>query len=97
RRFQYICSTAQTHYAKPTCQYLSGHPIDAAVVQEFFRVLQPAEIDALERVTAQQAAHQRELVRHLEQEVTRLAYAGQRDARPHNCVDPEDRLLAGPL
>jgi hypothetical protein len=76
---------------------LSGRPIDEAVVQEFFRVLQSAEIDALERVTAQQAEHQGELVRHLEQEVTRLEYAAKRAERQYNCVDPENRLIASTL
>ena len=60
-RFQYICRIASSHYSKTNCQYLTGAPIDEAVVQEFFRVLQPAEIDALERVNAKQAEHQREL------------------------------------
>jgi DNA invertase Pin-like site-specific DNA recombinase len=97
RRFQYLCHAAQARYAKPNCQYLSGRPIDEAVVQEFFRVLQSAEIDALERVTAQQAEHQGELVRHLEQEVTRLEYAAKRAERQYNCVDPENRLIASTL
>jgi hypothetical protein len=97
RRFQYICCTAQRHYAKPNCQYLSGSPIDTAVVEEFFRVLHPAEIDALERVRARQAAHHRDLVHHLEQEATRLEYAAHRAERQYQCVDPENRLLASTL
>jgi DNA invertase Pin-like site-specific DNA recombinase len=96
-RFQYICQVAQSRYAQPTCQYLSGRPLDEAVVQEFFRVLQPAEIDALERVNAQQQAHQEEIVRHLGQEATRLEYAAKRAERQYNCVDPENRLIAATL
>src|SRR5262249_23359559 len=49
-RFQYVCNAAHLKYAKRTCQYLAGEPIDAAVVQAFFEVLHPAEIDALEHV-----------------------------------------------
>lgn len=97
RRFQYQCCAAQTRYAKPNCQYLSGRPIDAAVVEEFFRVLQPAEIDALERVSNQQAAHQQELIQHLKQEVVRLEYAAARTERQYNNVDPENRLIAATL
>ena len=96
-RFQYYCHAAQARYAKPNCQYLSGRPIDEAVVQAFFQVLQPAEIDALEQVSTRQAEHQQELVRHLEQEVTRLAYAAHRAERQYNCVDPENRLIAATL
>ena len=96
-RFQYICRIASTHYSKTNCQYLTGAPIDEAVVQEFFRALQPAEIDALERVNAKQAAHQRELETHLEQEVRRLEYAASRAERQYDSVDPENRLIAATL
>jgi DNA invertase Pin-like site-specific DNA recombinase len=96
-RFQYLCHAAQCRYGKPNCQYLSGQPIDDAVVQEFFGVLRPAAIDALQEVTAQQAAHQQELVRHLNLEVKRLEYAAGRAERQYNCVDPENRLIAATL
>jgi hypothetical protein len=88
---------AQARYAKPTCQYLSGGPIDEALLDEFFRVLQPAQIDALERVSARQAEHHQELLRHLEQEVTRLERAARRAERQYNAVDPENRLIAATL
>jgi DNA invertase Pin-like site-specific DNA recombinase len=97
RRFQYNCCSAQSRYAKPNCQYLSGRPIDAAVVAEFFRALQPAEIDALESVSARQTGHQQELIQHLEQEVKRLEYAAGRAERQYNNVDPENRLIAATL
>ena len=97
RRFQYMCHAAQARYAKPNCQYLSGRAIDDAVVREFFRALQPAQINALERVSAQQAGHQQELIQHLEQEVKRLEYAAARAERQYNSVDPENRLIAATL
>jgi DNA invertase Pin-like site-specific DNA recombinase len=96
-RFQYVCNRTQALYAKPTCQYLSGRPIDEAVLDEFFRVLQPAQIDALEQVSARQVEHHQELLRHLEQEVTRLEYAARRAERQYNAVDPENRLIAATL
>ena len=96
-RFQYICRVPSAHYSKTNCQYLTGAPIDEAVVQEFFRVLQPAEIDALERVNAKHATHQRELENHLEQQVKRLEYAASRAERQYDSVDPENRLIAATL
>ncbi|HMB06662.1 MAG TPA: recombinase family protein, partial [Isosphaeraceae bacterium] len=96
-RFQYVCSTARSSHARPNCQYLTGRPIDEAVVEEFFRVLRPAEIDAMERVEARRADHQRELERHLEQEVKRLEYAARRAERQYDSVDPENRLIAATL
>ncbi|HEY7427002.1 MAG TPA: recombinase family protein [Gemmataceae bacterium] len=96
-RFQYVCNAAHIKYAKRTCQYLAGEPIDAAVVQAFFEVLHPAEIDALEHVSARCAAYQRELVEHLEKEVLRLEYQAKRAERQYHCVDPENRLIAATL
>jgi hypothetical protein len=96
-RFQYICRNGRSHYGKASCQYLTGTPIDEAVVQEFFRVLRPAEIDALERVNAKQVEHRRELEAHLEQEVRRLEYAARRAERQYDSVDPENRLIAATL
>src|SRR5262249_10274457 len=96
-RFQYTCRSAQARYAKPTCQYLSGGPIDEAVLEEFFRVLQPAQIDALEWVSARQAEHRQELLRHLEPAVTRLESAAGRAERQYNAFEPENRLIAATL
>jgi DNA invertase Pin-like site-specific DNA recombinase len=96
-RFQYICQHASSHHARSNCQYLAGRPIDEAVVREFFGVLRPAEIDALERVSSRQVEHQRELERHLEQEVRRLEYAASRAERQYDGVDPENRLIAATL
>jgi DNA invertase Pin-like site-specific DNA recombinase len=96
-RFQYICQYASSHHAGTNCQYLTGRPIDEAVVQEFFRVLQPSEIDALERVNSKQAEHRHELEHHLEQEVRRLEFAASRAGRQYDSVDPENRLIAATL
>src|SRR5262249_20363524 len=41
--------------------------------------------------------HHQELLRHLEQAVTRLEYAARRAERPYNAVDPENRLIAATL
>jgi DNA invertase Pin-like site-specific DNA recombinase len=97
RRFRYICHAVQSRYAKPACQSLSGHAIDEVVAQEFFHVLHPAQIDAMERVSARHAEHHHELVRHLEQEVQRLGYAAKRAERQYDAVDPENRLIAATL
>lgn len=97
RRFQYLCVTAQSKYARPNCQYLCGKQIDETVVREFFEALRPAQIDALERVSAQQAQRRQELLRHLEQEAARLDYVARRAERQYNAVDPENRLIAAAL
>ena len=97
RRFQYKCDEARKRYGKPSCQFLSGHRIDAAVVDEFVRVLHPAQIDALEQVSARQRQHFHQREQHLQQEVQRLEYQAARAERQYNCVDPENRLIAATL
>jgi len=96
-RFQYACRGARSQYAGPTCQFLSGPPLDEAVVRAFFAVLEPAHIDALDRVTVQHQAHHREMLKHLDQETTRLEYAAHRAERQYDRVDPENRLIAATL
>jgi DNA invertase Pin-like site-specific DNA recombinase len=96
-RVQYVCVGAKHRAAGPTCQHLAGHRLDEAVTQAFFAALRPASIDALDRVTAGRAAHHREVLAHLEQEVTRLEYAAQRAERQYDRVDPENRLIAATL
>ncbi|UCC32723.1 MAG: recombinase family protein [Phycisphaerales bacterium] len=97
RRFQYKCDSARQKYGRPSCQFLTGNPIDEAVIHAFFRVLRPAEIDALEKVSAKEAEHHSERVDHLKHEVARYAYEAQRAERRYNCVDPENRLIAATL
>lgn len=96
-RYQYACHAGYNKYGKSSCQCVSGRPIDEAVTEEFFRVLEPSQIDALEAVHAKQAEHHRELIMHLEQEVQRLDYEAQRAHRQYDCVDPENRLIAATL
>lgn len=96
-RFQYKCDGARSKYGRPSCQFLSGQRIDTVVTEEFFRVLEPAQIDALTKVLQKQAEHHREQVKHLEQEVARLAYEANRAERQYDNVDPENRLIAATL
>jgi DNA invertase Pin-like site-specific DNA recombinase len=96
-RWRYACTVAPAHYGKASCQSVSGPPLDEAVVAEFFKALQPAQIDALEEVMRRQVEHQQELVRHLEKDVVRLEYAAKRAERQYNCVDPENRLITATL
>ena len=96
-RVQYTCSHRRQEYGTPSCQFLSGGRIDAAVVDEFFDTIAPANIDALEKVSAKQRAHHREQIGHLTQEVKRLEFAAARTERQYDAVDPENRLIAATL
>ena len=96
-RVQYTCNHRRQEYGTPSCQFLSGGRIDAAVVEEFFRALAPAQIDALEKVSRKQRGHHQEQINHLRQEVKRLEYAAARAERQYDSVDPENRLIAATL
>jgi hypothetical protein len=96
-RVQYICNDRRTEYGKPSCQFLSGERIDTAVVEEFFGALAPANINALEKVSAKQRTRHREQIRHLRQEVKRLEFTAARTQRQYDSVDPENRLIAATL
>ena len=96
-RFQYHCSALRQNYRGATCQHLSGRHIDQAVVASFFEAIDPAQIDALESISARQQEHQQALVYHLKQEVARLDYAARRAEKQYNAVDPENRLIAATL
>jgi DNA invertase Pin-like site-specific DNA recombinase len=76
QRFQYKCDGVRSKYGKHSCQVLSGHRIDDAVVCEFFRVLEPAQIDALQKVSEKQAEHQWQREKQVEQEIVRLVQKG---------------------
>jgi len=96
-RVQYTCSRRRREYDKPSCQFLSGERIDTAVVEEFFRALAPANINAFEKVSKKQCARHREQVNHLAQEVKRLEFVAARSQRQYDAVDPENRLTAATL
>lgn len=96
-RYRYACCANRNQHGLRSCQCVSGRAVDAAVSEEFFRVLRPAEIDALDAVEIKQAEHYHQIVAHLEQEVQRLEYAARRAERQYECVDPENRLIAATL
>jgi len=96
-RFQYACSSGYKHYAKRSCQFLSGAKIDEVVVREFFAAIAPAHIDALEELARQQVAKHHELVIHQENDVERLEYAANRAYQQYDSVDPKNRLIAANL
>lgn len=96
-RYQYCCQSAQKQYGKRTCQYLSAREIDAAVAAAFFEALHPAEIDALEQHSLQQARCQQQLVHEQERDVQRLQYTAHRAEQQYDHVDPANRLIAATL
>ena len=96
-RYQYCCQSAQKHYGKRSCQFLSAQEIETAVADTFFQALRPAEIDALEQHSRQQADRHHQLVREQTRDVQRLEYAAHRAEQQYDNVDPTNRLIAATL
>ena len=92
-----VCQKLDALCRKPTCQHLGGQPIDAAVVEEFFRVLQPAQIDALEQVNAKQAEQSATFIHHLQQDVRGCNLPPPVPNGSITTSNPENRLIAATL
>jgi hypothetical protein len=79
------------------CLALDGPSIEHVVVAAFFSALQPAELDVLEEVLAEQRAdHERVRQQHAER-YQRAAYEVRLARRQYDAVDPDNRLVAAEL
>jgi DNA invertase Pin-like site-specific DNA recombinase len=95
--FAYICDRLKARYQAPTCQRISGQPLDAAVVEAFFQALSPAELDVYEHALAQQAEADEQVDHARRQQLERLRYQAALAERQFNRVDPDNRLVAAEL
>ena len=59
---RYVCVAMRKSHDLDTCLYLEGGGIDDAVVGAFFEAIQPAELDLLDEVLAQQHADRARLL-----------------------------------
>jgi DNA invertase Pin-like site-specific DNA recombinase len=94
---RYLCNYLRQQYGVPVCQNIPGDPIDARVVDAFFQVLSPIELDAYERAldTQREADEKIELAHR--QQMERLRYQAELAWRQFNRVDPNNRLVAAEL
>jgi DNA invertase Pin-like site-specific DNA recombinase len=94
---RYLCNYLRQQYGVPVCQYIPGDPIDARVVDAFFQVMSPIELDAYERAldTQREADEKIELAHR--QQMERLQYQAELAWRQFNRVDPNNRLVAAEL
>ena len=53
-RVRYVCQALTHSYAARSCLHLDGAGIEAAVVAAFFEAMQPAELNLLDEVLAEQ-------------------------------------------
>ena len=81
----------------PECQGLGGHQLDEAVLEEVFRVLEPAAIQATAKALANQKASEAAHLRAFELAVERARYEAERARRQFDACEPENRLVARTL
>ena len=94
---RYACTALAKQFDQPMCASLHGASIDAVVVEAFFAAIQPAQLDALQAVLADQQAERARLVRHWTERLQRAQYEAQLAGRQYDAVDPANRLVAGEL
>ena len=96
-RPMYVCAQLHTQFAAPTCQFIRGDGIDAAVAQLLLAAIAPAQLtialEAIEHLEAQARAidHQWHL------RIERARYEAERARRRYEAVEPEFRLVARSL
>jgi DNA invertase Pin-like site-specific DNA recombinase len=94
---RYVCNSLGKTHAGAQCLHLEGESIEKAVVGAFFEALEPAELDLLEEVIADQRADRERMLRQQAEQVERAEYEVRLAERQYMAVDPENRLVAAEL
>jgi DNA invertase Pin-like site-specific DNA recombinase len=97
RRPLYQCEAKSRRYGGPNCLSVPGPPVEAVVVQAFFEAIQPARLDVLEAVLAEQQADHHRLAQQWQERLKRAQYEAQLAQRQYDAVDPDNRLVAAEL
>jgi hypothetical protein len=79
------------------CTSLHGPQIDQVVIHAFFAAIEPAQLDVLEAVLAEQASEQARLQQQWQERLKRAEYDVGLAQRRYNQVDPDHRLVAAEL
>jgi len=96
-RGHYICNHLRQRQHVPVCQYLQAGPIDTYVVQAFFDVLAPAELDVYAQTVAALKQEEKILQHARRQQLDRLRYQARLAERQFNQADPDNRLVTAEL
>jgi DNA invertase Pin-like site-specific DNA recombinase len=94
---RYVCNYLQQKYGVPTCQNLPADTIDAHVVQAFFDVLSPAELDLYDKAVSALRQDDEHMQQARQQQLERLRYQVRLAERQFNQADPDNRLVTAEL
>ncbi len=93
----YSCVRHLLEGHEQTCYGLSAGPIDALVIQQVLRALEPAALELSLPAVASVEQQRARLNEHWKQNLERVRYDVQRAERQYQLVDPENRLVARTL
>lgn len=94
---RYFCNGLRKRTGQGCCASIHGPSVDEGVIQAFFEVIQPAQLDALAAIVAQQQAERTQLSRQWTERLERAKYEARLAERQYNAVDPDNRLVAASL
>jgi DNA invertase Pin-like site-specific DNA recombinase len=95
---RYVCGRAQMLYgAERACQSLGGRRFEVRVLEQVFKVLEPAALEATAKALAEAEAHHQRRLAVFELAVERARFEVERARRQFDAVEPENRLVARTL
>jgi DNA invertase Pin-like site-specific DNA recombinase len=94
---RYLCNFLRQKYRVPVCQHIPGDAVDPHIVQAFFQVLSPVELDVYSRAVAAQQHTTEQVSNAHQQHLERLRYEATLAERQFLRVDPDNRLVAAAL
>ena len=95
---RYVCVQGLVLYGLGrTCQSIGGRKLDVAVVDEVFRLLEPAAVAATAAALAEAETHHAGRLRTFELAVERASFEAERARRQFDAVEPENRLVGRSL
>jgi hypothetical protein len=93
----YECNQVHSQLAGPTCQFVRGDGVDAAVARLFLEAIQPAQLQVSLAALAEVEAQARQVERQWQLRLERARYEADLARRRFLAVDPENRLVARSL
>jgi hypothetical protein len=87
---RYVCHRGWLDKGEPRCSGFGGSRVDAPLVAEVLRVVQPAAVEAAILAHREEAKKQDEVRSALERELEVARYAASRAQRQYDATDPEE-------
>jgi DNA invertase Pin-like site-specific DNA recombinase len=97
QRPRYWCSHGLRQGLVSTCQGVQTKAVDAVVVQQVLRALEPAGLEMSAHATEDIERDRQKLLQHWQHRLERARYETNRAARQYEAVEPENRLVARTL